>query len=177
MPLNVQLQLESLDGRWLPDATPTSTPPPLAVTTTQVPPELALNQQYIIAIQTLNEALAEVNQLCWDYAQYYNSAEETHADLEGIEAEIARRMEANEPLGGLPVERAVMAAQWRGFQTVMANKAAAYPPLVAAIDAQVAAINAAYPALNVTVSIPKLDAYIDIASTGDLPNTPTPGVG
>ena len=181
MPMTARLQLEALDGRWLPDATQAASPPlspalvsPLPPTNAPIPPTLAQDPKYLDSLELLRAAVQAVNDTSWTFAYESKNVAESDARVVAIEYRIAQVLAAGESGAA---ERAELVAELRfgNAARLKVQKATAdHPVLVAAVNGLAAAINARY-STNLAPILPALDAYVDIVTTGDLPTQPPAG--
>lgn len=174
MPLNVRLQLESLDGRWLPSTTTPTEPP-------NVPPEVAQDPDYLIVRSTIDSMLTQLHGICREYAEKKHAAEESDLRLEVLDAEIARRQAAGEDLGNLVMDRAFEVGFGNVAKAVMAAKAAAYETVVDDLKGVIAAAKEKWKdtvlSSSFDVTIPDLEHYYTTAIAEPDPVPLPPGVG
>lgn len=180
MPLNVRLQLESLDGRWLPDATSVE-PPAFAVTVETQPldPSVVYTQAYLDQLSLVRKPLGELHDICRQYAKRQAAVEMTERKVDDMQAELDRRVAANEEQGDLPLQITIDRAFLGTARVLAAAEAANYVVKAAELTDQLQALNNMAPGARITVNVPAIDQYLAVELINWESPSPTipPGVG
>jgi hypothetical protein len=180
MPLNVRLQLESLDGRWLPSTT-TVEPPDTTVTVETQPfdPSVFYTQAYLDQLALVKKTLGELHDVCREYAKRQAGVEINERELADMQAELDRRVAANEDQGTLPQDIAILRVTLGTLKVLAMTEATNYAAKLADLQDQLTALNNMAPGAKITVRIPDLDHYlaVELIKQENPPTPIPPGVG